>query len=161
MAPFKNIQRRGKIIKMLQAELDSKGKEEIAQNEPTHDIAESLKRLHDTVTETVKEHAGEFKARTKKKKIVLKTEIVPYQHAVRAMPISEEARPWRHDGGSVQFRIIHSSDRLELYSTRGEFVAGYPVESDGTVTITGLEKGVYLLYLKGRKISELTFDDGK
>jgi len=46
-------------------------------------------------------------------------------------------------------------DKLEIYSTRGEYLCSYPVQSTGEVKIDDLEAGVYLLYLRGRRIVEM------
>lgn len=86
------------------------------------------------------------------KKILLELEIVPFRPATRATMIDEDGKTWRHDGGSVSFKLAIPHDKLEIYSPDGEFIAHYPVDRDGQVSIEDLEPGVYILYLRGRRI---------
>lgn len=64
-------------------------------------------------------------------------------------------RPWRHDGGTVTFKLQMPHDKLEIYSTRDEYLCSYLVQGAGEVRIDDLEAGVYLPYLQGRRIVEM------
>jgi len=90
------------------------------------------------------------------REIEIEAEFVPYRFATRSNEVLQDGKPWRHDGGEVSFYISQAHDQLELYTPQGEFVKSYPVAADGSVTIPDLGKGVYLLYLRGRKISALS-----
>lgn len=89
------------------------------------------------------------------KEIILNLEILPFQFATRTTDIKETGKPWRHDGGEVKFKLRMPHDKLEIYSTTGEFLCSYPVQSNGEILINNLEPGVYLLYLRGRKIVDM------
>lgn len=90
------------------------------------------------------------------REIVIHAELLPFRFATRSAEVLDDGAPWRHDGGDVRFQISQTHDELELYTPEGEFVKSYAVSSDGQVRIPDLDKGVYILYLRGRKISSLS-----
>lgn len=100
-----------------------------------------------------------FSPLEKIKEIILNLEIVPFQFATRSADISESGKPWRHDGGAVKFKLRIPHDKLEIYSPRGEFLCSYPVQPNGEVQIDDLAAGVYLLYLRGRKIVDMELEE--
>ena len=69
------------------------------------------------------------------KQIVLNLEIIPFQFATRSNAVEQFGRSWRHDGGTVTFKLQIPHDKLEIYSTRGEYLCSYPVQSTGEVKI--------------------------
>ena len=93
------------------------------------------------------------------KEIILNIEIVPYQFATRSNDIHENGKPWRHDGSQVKFQLQIPHDKLEIFSSKGEFIQSFPVSPTGEVKIKNLEAGVYYLYLRGRRITDMEFGE--
>lgn len=152
-----------KLLPELQKQLDEGAKDELNKaqldlDQVDLDRLQSLqtrisKSLHLEIKKAVSKIKG--KSQHQAKQIVLNLEILPFQLATRSTAIDQFGRPWRHDGGTVTFKLQIPHDKLEIYSTKGEYLCSYPVQSTGEVKIDDLEAGIYLLYLKGRKIVEM------
>lgn len=152
-----------KLLPELQKQLDEEGKAELNKAQLDLDQVD-LDRLQTLQTRISKNLYNEIKntlskiknqSLQKAKQIVLNLEILPFQFATRSNVVEQFGRPWRHDGGPVTFKLQMPHDKLEIYSTKGEFLCSYPVQSTGEVKIDDLEAGVYLLYLQGRRITEM------
>ena len=152
-----------KLVPELQKQLDEGAKDELNKTDLDLDQAD-LDRLQSLQTRISKNLYNEIKNTLSKikgkslkqaKQIVLNLEILPFQLATRSNAIEQFGRPWRHDGGTVTFKLQMPHDQLEIYSTKGEYLCSYLVQSTGEVKIDDLEAGVYLLYLQGRKIVEM------
>jgi len=152
-----------KLLPELQKQLDEQGKDELKKAQLDLDQAD-LDRLQSLQTRISKNLYNEIKNTLDKiknqsllqaKQIVLNLEILPFQLATRSNAAEQFGRPWRHDGGSVTFKLQMPHDKLEIYSTKGEYLCSYPVQSAGEVKMDDLEAGVYLLYLQGRRIVEM------
>ena len=152
-----------KLLPELQNLLDEQAKDELNKAQLDVDQAD-LNRLQSLQTNISKNLYHEIKKAVTKikkqslqqaKQIVLNLEIIPFQFATRSNAVEQFGRPWRHDGGTVTFKLRMPHDKLEIYSTKGEFLGSYPVQSTGEVKIDDLEAGVYLIYLQGRKITEM------
>jgi hypothetical protein len=147
----------------LQKELDLTAKEELKNIEIDLVPADLMrlkslenkieKNLYDIIKQSL-EKLDTF-VEQKTKEIILNLEPVPFQFGTRANPVKEFGRPWRHDGGPVTFKLRMPHEKLEVYSTRGEFLCEYPVQNADEVHIDDLKPGVYILYLPGRKITEM------
>jgi hypothetical protein len=152
-----------KLVPELQKQLDEEGKDQLKKAELDLDQADldhlqSLQtRISKNLYHEIKKAVSIIKRQSlqQAKQIVLNLEIIPFQLATRSTAIEQFGRPWRHDGGSVTFKLQMPHDKLEIYSTRGEYLCSYPVQSTGEVKIDDLEAGVYLIYLQGRKITEM------
>ena len=152
-----------KLLPELQKQLDEQGKDELKKVELDLDQAD-LHHLQSLQTRISKNLYHEIKNTLSKikhqslqqaKQIVLNLEIIPFQLATRSNAVEQFGRPWRHDGGTVTFKLQMPHDQLEIFSTKGEYLCSYPVQSTGEVKIDDLDAGVYLLYLQGRKIVEM------
>jgi len=152
-----------KLLPELQKQLDERAKNELNKAQLDLDQAD-LDRLQSLQTRISKNLYHEIKKTVSKikkqsqhqaKQIVLNLELIPFQLATRSNAAEQFGRPWRHDGGTVTFKLQIPHDKLEIYSTRGEYLCSYPVQSTGEVKIDDLEAGIYLLYLQGRKIVEM------
>ncbi|MCI0516065.1 hypothetical protein L0128_22870 [candidate division KSB1 bacterium] len=108
-------------------------------------------------SQTCKARTDLFRPLKKIKAIILDLEILPFQFATRTTDIIDHGKSWRHDGGRVRFKLEIPHDKLEIYSPRGEFLCSYPVQVNGEVQIDDLAAGVYVLYLRGRKIVNFEF----
>jgi hypothetical protein len=119
----------------------------------------SIELLRDKIRGIIYHEATNFHSRRQNKiprEIVIQAELLPFHFATRSVQVLDDGTPWRHDGGQVRFHINQSHDELEVYTPQGEFVKSFPVSKDGRVNVSELEKGVYVLYLRGRKISSLS-----
>lgn len=125
------------------------------KNEQMH-----IQKLHDKIKNNIYSEIGstvENKTKTLPgiKEIILYLEVVPFQFSTRSNPLEELGKPWRHDGGKVMFSLQIPHDRLEIFSLKGEFIRSFPVLPSGEVEIDQLDPGLYLLYLRGRKIASM------
>lgn len=152
-----------KLVPELQKQLDEQGRAELNKVQLDLDQAEldHLQSLQTRISKNLYTEIKQAVSKIKKqslqqaKQIVLNLEIVPFQLATRSNAIEQFGRPWRHDGGSVTFKLQMPHDQLEIYSTKGEYLCSYPVQSTGEVKVDDLAAGVYLLYLQGRRITEM------
>ena len=62
-------------------------------------------------------------------------------------------KPRRYENSQVKLNPQIPYDKLEIFSTKGEFLQSFPVSPTGEIKIDNLESGVYYLYLRGRKIT--------
>jgi len=153
----------GKLLPALQKQLDEAGRNELNQVPLDLDRIDldRLQTLQTKISQNLYHQIMKAISKIKKqsieqaKQIVLNLEVVPFRFATRSDPVEQLGRPWRHDGGPVTFKLKMPHDKLEIYSPRGEFLCSYPVQSTGEVKIFNLEAGVYVLYLQGRKITEM------
>ncbi|MFZ5515492.1 MAG: hypothetical protein ACOY90_02565 [Candidatus Zhuqueibacterota bacterium] len=163
---FLNENSRDKLISELQKELDRLGlKDFLQQNrELNRENKRQLNKLQLKIKNLVFEEIGKEVVKrkthvrdtlTKAKEIILSLEIVPFQFATRSTPVEELGKPWVHDGGRVTFKLQTIHDKLEIYSPKGEFLCSYPVLPGGEIKIDDLDAGVYVLYLRGRKIANM------
>lgn len=152
-----------KLLPELQNQMDEGAKDELNKAQLDLDQAD-MDRLQSLQTRISKTLYNEIKNKLSKikkqsvqqtKHIALNLEILPFQLATRSNAAEQFGRPWRHDGGTVTFKLQMPHDKLEIFSTKGEYLCSYPVQSTGEVKIDDLEAGVYLLYLQGRRIVEM------
>jgi len=163
---YLNNDSRDKLISELQKELDGLGTKLFMQqsNEVSREHKKRLNKLQIRINNLVFDEIGKEITRSKTKvreklnkakEIILNLEIIPFQFATRSTPVEELGKPWVHDGSQVKFKLQTPHDKLEIYSPKGEFLCSYPVQNTGEITIDDLEAGVYLLYMRGRKITSM------
>ena len=93
------------------------------------------------------------------KHIAMDLEILPFEFTCRSSDPAETGRVWRHTGGKVEFELRMPHDKLDIYTSQGEYIRSYPILHSGKVEIDDLEPGVYVLSLYGRKIRDLESRD--
>lgn len=161
-----NEKSRDSLISELQKELDRMGLKDFMQQnrELNRENKKQLNKLQSKIKnlvfeqiekEVVKRTTHVREKLTKAKEIILNLEIVPFQFATRSSPVEELGKPWVHDGGQVTFKLHTIHDKLEIYSPKGEFLCSYPVLPGGEIKVDDLDAGVYVLYLRGRKIADM------
>lgn len=163
---FLNEKSRDKLVSELQKELDRIGLNEFMQQnrELNRENKRQLTKLQSKIKNLVFEEIGKEVVKRKThvreklttaKEIILSLEIVHFQFATRSTPVDELGKPWVHDGGRVTFKLQTIHDKLEIYSPKGEFLCSYPVLPGGEIKVDDLDAGVYVLYLRGRKIANM------
>ena len=159
-----------KIIPELQEEFERKEKLSFL-NEQTkfeHEDQQKLESLKQNISKVIfdeikqnvlQSRSKSYTAIKKIKEIILNIEILPYQYATRSGDVHEFGKPWNHDGNQVKFKLRIPHDNLEIFSSKGEFLQSFPVSPTGEVKIENLDSGVYYLYLRGRRITDMEFGE--
>ena len=149
-----------RMLPELQRELDKVGLNLFSEESTplNEDDFYRIKRLENRLLNSLyielQQKIHKFKAKSIKN-IILDVEVLPFQLATRSNDITKFGKPWEHDGSEVNFKLQSPHDKLEIYSPKGEFLCSYPVQVSGEIKIDDLEPGVYLLYLRGRKIKSM------